>query len=99
MDERDIGVLERRYRQGFALVTLHPPGIRSHGRMQDLDDNLLGGLIVSGLVNDTGRILSKLGLNRVVGEGPSDQRIDYLSLGFRVLDHGFRPSGLIGKTV
>src|SRR5256885_14619908 len=64
-----------RHRQGFALVTLHPPGIRSHERAQDFDDNLLGGLIVSGLVNDTGRILSKLGLNRVVREGPSDQRI------------------------
>ena len=88
MHQGNVGVVQSGDRHRVVLEFLHPLRIRGDCQVQRLEDDLLGGLVVAGLVQNPGGVLSKPGLDRVVGDRPAYQRIGFVRGCFRVLNHG-----------
>ena len=88
MHQGYVGVVQSGDRHRVVLEFLHPLRIRGDSRVQRLEDDLLGGLVVSGLIQNPGSVLTKLGMDGVVRDCPTYQRVRFVRGCFRVLNHG-----------
>src|SRR6185436_6513082 len=57
MDASYVGVVEIGDGSGFPLEQLHPSAVGGDSRMQYLDNDFFGGLVIAGLIDDAGGIL------------------------------------------
>ena len=77
MNTRDVGVFQRGNGHRVVFESLHPDGIGGDSRMERLEDDFLGGLVVAGLVYDSSRVLPQPGMDGVVGYDSPDQGIGF----------------------